>query len=159
MYSKDHKKKYIVGICSGGGHLTELLAIIKHIPEVKDVVTETQAAKRNKSEVIRFLPLIDPHRSVFQYLKNIIYSAFLVYKLKPDVVISTGAGMTVPFFFISRLRGSTCIWIESGARIKTPAKSSKFCYRLSHLFITQSAELKKFFPDCHVQSIIPPLDN
>jgi beta-1,4-N-acetylglucosaminyltransferase len=151
------KKKHIVGVCSGGGHLTELLAILKHIPEVEEVITETEVAERNKSETVRFLPLVDPHRSVLLYLKNIACSIYLALKVRPDVVISTGAGMTVPFFLMCRLLGSTCIWIESGARIKTPAKSSKFSYKFAHLFVSQSSELKKFFPDSHVQSIIPPV--
>lgn len=155
MRSKVDDADRIVGICSGGGHLAELLAILQFMPEVDLVITETRTVERNKIQGIKLIPLIDPHRSIGQYFLNIISSVFLWVKLRPRVVISTGAGMTVPFFVICRLLGARCIWIESGARVVSPAKSSKFCYRFAHLFISQSTELEQFFPNAVVRSIIP----
>ena len=145
----------IVGICSGGGHLTELLAVAKYLPSVQAIITERDTANRNQFVGVRLVPLVDPHRSVFRFFLNILHSLILLIELRPSVVISTGAGMTIPFFILSRFLGASTIFIESGARVKTPSLSGRLCYNFSDLFIIQSSELARFFPGAIHSSIIP----
>jgi hypothetical protein len=81
----------IIGISSGGGHLTELVTIARFLPTLSAVITETGAAERNTGSDISFMPIRDPHRSIFGFLRNLGQAFRYAQRHKPDVVISTGA--------------------------------------------------------------------
>jgi beta-1,4-N-acetylglucosaminyltransferase len=134
----------IVGICSGGGHLTEMLLVAQYLPSLPLIVTETQSALRNR-EVFVMLPICDPHRSVLKFALNFIQSLRYLFSLSPDVVITTGAGISVPFFILARISGRTCIYIETGARVTTVSLTGRILYPFSNLFIVQHNGLKGRF--------------
>ena len=54
-------------------------------------------------------------------LKNLIKNTFLAIKVlkkeKPDVIISSGAAVAVPFFYIGKLFGAKTVYIEVFDRI------------------------------------------
>ena len=70
----------------------------------------------------------------------------LYLKVKPDIVISTGALATVPICLISKMFNKKIIYIESFARIYDPSLTGKIMYRFADVFIIQWKELKKFYP-------------
>ena len=142
----------IIGISSGGGHLTEWVTIARFLPTLNVVITETGAAERNTGSDISFVPLRDPHRSVFGFLLNLGQAFRHVRHHKPDVVISTGAGMTVPFFLLAKMTGAVCIYVESGARISTPSMTGRILYHVSSLFIVQNEALRSVYPKAIVAS-------
>lgn len=144
----------IIGISSGGGHLTELITIARFLPTLSAVITETRAAERNTGSGFSFVPLRDPHRSVFGFLHNLGQAFRYLRHHKPDVVISTGAGMTVPFFLLAKMTGAVCIYVETGARISTPSMTGRILYPFSSLFIVQNEALRSFYPKSVVVSIL-----
>jgi len=144
----------IIGISSGGGHLTELVTIARFLPTLSAVITETGAAERNTGSDISFMPIRDPHRSIFGFLRNLGQAFRYAGRHKPDVVISTGAGMTVPFFLLAKMAGAVCIYVETGARISTPSMTGRILYPFSSLFIVQSDGLRSFYPKAVVASIL-----
>ena len=149
--------KTIVGICSGGGHLTELTLALK-FPSVKlhktYILTEEKSCAFINEKSLKFFSIIDPHVSVFLYLANTIQAIKYALKLRPDIVVTTGAGIAIPFFIICKALGAKTIYIESGARIITASKTSRVLYRFSDLFIVQSEHLLSVFPKATVGSII-----
>lgn len=145
----------IVGICSGGGHLTELLMIMRHLPPCEAILTEEGAVARNSGCNLPLLPICDPHRSPWKFLQNARQAVRYFFRLHPSVVVSTGAGMTLPFFIWARIFGATCIFVETGARVSTPSMTGRLLYRFSHLFIVQNAELLRFYKKAVVASILP----
>ena len=64
----------------------------------------------------------------------------------PDIFISTGAGIAVPFFYIGKLLGKRLIFIESFTRINMPSLTGRLVYPISDLFFIQWDELKKHYP-------------
>jgi UDP-N-acetylglucosamine:LPS N-acetylglucosamine transferase len=145
----------IVGICSGGGHLTELKMVLRHLPPCVAVLTEEEAATRNSSSDLTLLPLCDPHRSFLKFSRNALQALRYLVHLRPSVVVSTGAGMAVPFFLLARVFGATCIFIETGARLTTPSTTGRLLYYFSHLFIVQKSDLLKVYQKATVASILP----
>lgn len=145
----------IVGICSGGGHLTELLMIMRHLPHCMSILTEEGAVERNAGSDLPLLPICDPHRSPWKFLQNSGQALRYLFHLRPSVVISTGAGMTLPFFIMARAFGANCIFVETGARVSTPSMTGRLLYRFSHLFIVQNAALLPFYKKAVVASILP----
>lgn len=83
-------------------------------------------------------------------VKNLIKNAFLAIKIlikeRPDIIVSTGAGVAVPFFYIGKLLGAKLIYIETYVRINSPTLTGKIVYPLIDAFILQWKEQKKFYP-------------
>ena len=132
--------------CSGGGHLTEILQLL---PIVKNYdfffFTFDTGHARMTLKKVRSYFTIDPLRKPFKMLK-VIYDSLLIFlKEKPDVIISTGANVTVPMCLIGKLCGSKLIYIECSAQVFRPSLSGRILYRFSDLFFVQWKYLKKYY--------------
>jgi len=144
----------IVGISSGGGHLTELLASIPG--DIKDEISyitvkngHTKMSLKNSNR--RFI--IDPHTVKAKYLINLIHAFFLFIIIRPKVIISTGAGIAIPFMMIGKLFGSKLIFIETGARVYTASRSGEFMYKYADKFFVQYKDLLKKYPNAILGSL------
>lgn len=147
-------RKKIVGISSAGGHLLELMKSIPSSYENEVIYITfknglTIDTLKNKS---RFF-IIDPHISKFKYVINFLQSLFLFIKIRPKVIISTGAGIAIPFVLIGSFFKTKIIFIETGARISKPSRTGKFLYKYSDLFIIQYKSLSKFYPNSKIASL------
>ena len=67
-------------------------------------------------------------------------------KEKPDVIISSGAAVAVPFFYLGKLMGKKLIYIEVFDRIDKPTVTGKMVYPITDRFIVQWEEMKKVYP-------------
>ena len=147
-------RKKIVGISSAGGHLLELMKSIPSSYENEVIYITfknglTIDTLKNKG---RFF-IIDPHISKFKYVINFLQSLFLFIKIRPKVIISTGAGIAIPFVLIGSFFKTKIIFIETGARISKPSRTGKFLYKYSDLFIIQYKSLSKFYPNSKIASL------
>ncbi len=83
-------------------------------------------------------------------LKNLIRNTALAWRVlrqeRPDVIISTGAAVAVPFFYIGKLLGCTVVFIEVYDRIQTPTLTGKLVHPIADLFVVQWDEQKTFYP-------------
>ena len=70
----------------------------------------------------------------------------VVKKEKPDLVISSGAAVAVPFFYLAKLMGSKLIYIEVFDRIDKSTLTGKLVYPIADKFIVQWDEMKKVYP-------------
>ena len=70
----------------------------------------------------------------------------LVRREKPDVIISSGAAVAVPFFYLGKLMGKKLIYIEVFDRIDKPTVTGKMVYPITDRFIVQWEEMKKVYP-------------
>jgi len=82
----------------------------------------------------------------FSWIVGAVLSAHAVLAERPDVVISTGAGIVVFFCVFAKLLGAKLIFIESMARVERPTLTARFLYPFSDLFIVQWPGLLKYFP-------------
>ena len=69
-----------------------------------------------------------------------------IYKEKPDLIISSGAAVAVPFFYLGKLFGAKLIYIEVFDRIDKPTMTGKLVYPIVDKFIVQWEEMKKVYP-------------
>ncbi len=126
--------------CSAGGHLTEL----SQLEEVyRDYETFTVTFKREDTAGLpgKVYYLLDPKRSPQKILVNFFEALRVVLKERPDVVMTTGAGVVVPLCIISKMLGSKIIYIESFARINSKSLSGVMLYPFADLFFVQWEQL------------------
>ncbi|HBT4444931.1 TPA: UDP-N-acetylglucosamine--LPS N-acetylglucosamine transferase, partial [Enterococcus faecium] len=70
----------------------------------------------------------------------------ILLKEKPDLIISSGAAVAVPFFYLGKLIGAKTIYIEVFDRIDAPTLTGKLVYPVTDKFIVQWDEMKKVYP-------------
>ena len=74
------------------------------------------------------------NRSLLSLIQNIGLAWRVLRHNRPDAILSTGAGLAVPFFAIGRLLGIRLVYVESVTRIETISLSGKLVYLLADSF-------------------------
>jgi UDP-N-acetylglucosamine:LPS N-acetylglucosamine transferase len=140
-------RKMAIVIGAGGGHLTEALLATNDLMIPRTIVTfklpHTDSSLCN--EICYYV--IDPHKDFFKFLLNAVQSLFIVLKVRPCVVINTGGGISIACSLLAKMLGARLVFIESGARVRSPSRTGKFLYRFSDLFIVQWKSLLSYYPD------------
>lgn len=142
---RDSKVMKICLVCSSGGHFSQL-HFLKEFWEVFDHfwVTfsgqDTSSLLRNEKVYWAYCPT---NRNIKNLLRNIILAIKILMREKPDVIISTGAGVSVPFIYIAKILSIKAIYIESLTRINILSLSGKMVYPIVDHLIVQWPELEK----------------
>ena len=133
----------VMGICSAGGHLTEL-------SQIKDIFNNffIVSAKRDDTEGIAKYRLGDPETSKIRYIPLFFKQLFIFLKERPNLIISTGAGFTLPMLFIGKLFRRKIIFIESFCMPFELSKTGKIVYKynLANKFLVQWGDLIEKYP-------------
>jgi UDP-N-acetylglucosamine:LPS N-acetylglucosamine transferase len=83
---------------------------------------------------------------IFIYSYLILKSIYLFFKIKPDVIVSTGTHTAVQICYIAKLFKKKVVYIETYANITRRTLTGKIVYPISDLFIIHWEEMKKFYP-------------
>ncbi len=142
------KNRKICLVGSSGGHLTHLY-MLKPFWKNKDRfwVTFDKEDAASLLEGERRIPCYYPtNRNILNLIRNTAVAWKVLRKEKPDVIISSGAAVAVPFFVLGKLFGAKLIYIEVFDRIDTATMTGKLVYPLADEFIVQWEEMKKVYP-------------
>lgn len=133
---------------SSGGHLVHLY-MLKPFWEKEDRFWVTFDKEDAKSilDGERMYPCYYPtNRSLKALLINTKLALKIIIKEKPDLIISSGAAVAVPFFYIGKLFGAKLIYIEVFDRVNRPTMTGKMVYPITDQFIVQWEEMKRVYP-------------
>lgn len=133
---------------SSGGHLTHLY-MLKPFWENKERfwVTFDKEDARSLLQEEKMYPCYFPtNRNIFNLIRNTGLAWKVLRKEKPDLIISSGAAVAVPFFYLGKLFGAKCIYIEVFDRIDKPTMTGKLVYPIADKFIVEWEEMKKVYP-------------
>jgi beta-1,4-N-acetylglucosaminyltransferase len=135
-------------VCSSGGHLL-LLHLLKDFWSQYDRVWVTfkkeDAVSLLENEKV-YWAFFPTNRNLLNLVRNSFVALKVLFKEKPDVVISTGAGVAIPFFFLGKLLRKKLVFIEAYERIDNPSLTGRLVYPLSDVFILHWEEQKRFYP-------------
>ena len=133
---------------SSGGHLAHL-NMLKPFWKDEECLWVT-FDKEDARSTLKDEKMYSCHFPTNRNLKNLIKNTFLAIKVlkkeKPDVIISSGAAVAVPFFYIGKLFGAKTVYIEVFDRIDAPTIAGKLCYPVTDIFIVEWEEMKKIYP-------------
>ena len=133
---------------SSGGHLTHLY-LLKPFWKDKErfwVTFDKEDARSVLSEEVSYPCYYPTNRNIKNLIKNTFLAFKIIKKERPDVIISSGAAVAVPFFYIGKLFGSKTVYIEVFDRIDAPTMTGKLVYPVTDRFIVQWEEMKKVYP-------------
>lgn len=140
------KRTQLCVACSAGGHLAEALAALQKVSVDTCFVTKNDAHVAERLSGHRVHYVVDPHTSVWGYMKNAVQSLYVLLCERPRIILSTGAGIALAACFFGKLFGAKVIFIENGARVTTPSKTGKLVYRIADVFYVQWKPLLKYYP-------------
>ena len=133
---------------SSGGHLTHLYQL-KPFWNNKNrfwvTFNKEDANSLLKDEKVYhcFFPT---NRSFKALVKNTKIAWKVLRKEKPDLIISSGAAVAVPFFYLGKLMGAKTIYIEVFDRIDKSTLTGRMVYPVTDKFIVQWEEMKNVYP-------------
>ena len=144
----DKKNFKICLVGSSGGHLTHLYMLK---PFWKDKnrfwVTFDKEDARSLLKDEKMYPCYFPtNRNIKNLIRNTFLAIRVLKKEKPDLIISSGAAVAVPFFYLGKMMGAKLIYIEVFDRIDKPTMTGKMVYPIVDKFIVQWEEKRHFGP-------------
>lgn len=78
---------------------------------------------------------------------NAFQALFWVLIKRPNVIITTGAGVAVPtVFFAKKLLGAKVVFINSAADVTEPSRTPVWIEKYADLFLVQWEDMLKVFP-------------
>jgi beta-1,4-N-acetylglucosaminyltransferase len=135
-------------VCSSGGHFKGLQQL-RPFWENQERVWVTFRTATTEAELVEenvFWAYSPTNRNFPNFCKNLILALKLIRKNKPDVIISTGAGVAVPFLILGKLLGSKTVFIESVTRVNTLSLSAKLVLPFLSVLYVQWPQLQVRYP-------------
>ena len=140
------KAPRVILVGAGGGHLTEALLAVEGLRIKRTIATFCLPHTRSSLEGEVVYCLIDPHGSLPKYIKNFFQSLWMILRVRPHAVLSSGGGMSISACLIGKFVGAKVIYVESGARVDTLSKTGELLYRFADIFIVQWRPLAERYP-------------
>lgn len=146
--------KKVMFISSTGGHLSELMQL-KPLFDDYDSYLVTEKTKGNLNlkktwgDHVSYLVYGSKDHLfsyIFKFAYNCIKSLCLFIKIRPKVIVSTGAHTAVPMCYIGKLFGRKIVYIETYANLHTKSLSGKLVYPIANLFIVQWESMLELYP-------------
>ena len=135
-------------VCSSGGHFRHLSKLEPFWKKHEHFwVTFDKEDTKSTLENEKIYPCCYPtNRNIKAFFLNTALAWKVLRKEKPDIIISSGAAVAVPFFYVGKILGIKTMYIEVFDRIDKPTLTGKFVYPVTDRFIVQWEEMKKFYP-------------
>ena len=86
------------------------------------------------------------NRSLVNLVRNLRLAWKVVRETRPKAVVTTGAGVAVPFCWIGRLHGARIVYIESLTRIESPSLTLRLIRPFADRVYVQWPELASSIP-------------
>lgn len=135
-------------VTSGGGHLFHLYMLKQWwskydrfwvAPQKDDVIS----LLRNERTYWSYYPVTRNYRNL---IRNTLLALKVLLKEKADLIISTGGGVAIPFFYMGKLLKAKLVFIEVLDGIVFPTWTGRVVYPIVDSFFLQLEEQKRFYP-------------
>jgi len=143
-------------VCSHGGHLTETLRIFPAFDDY-EVLFLTYHSSRDEEirKLGRALFTDNIGLNPWRFLRAFLWAWRVLRNEKPDVILSLGAEIAVPFFCIGRLLRLRTIFIESWCRVNDLSLTGRLVFPLSDVFLVQWPQLlEKYGPKARYEGAV-----
>lgn len=133
---------------SSGGHLAQLLSLREFWGDYNRFWVTFQ--KQDAISALQGEQVYWCHYPTNRNLPNLFRNTLLAWSIlrkeRPDMIISTGAAVSIPFFYFGRLLGAKTIFVEVYDRISRPTVTGKMVYPVASHFLIQWESQRRFYP-------------
>ena len=144
-YNRNQKIDILV-VCSAGGHYSackRFKGFFDSYPHIW-VTFKTITATTELSKERTYWAFHPTNRNIWNLLRNLGLSLFIILKHNPKLILTTGAGVSVPFVLIGKLLMKKTIFIESITRSSKLSLSAKLCLPFLDKCIVQWPNFKSY---------------
>ena len=142
-----NRQKTVLFVSSAGGHLSQLLQLEpwwSHFQRHWVTFDLADAHSKLQDEPITYAHY-PTTRNIPNMLRNARLALKVLRKIKPDVVVSNGAGVAFPFFIVARLLKIPTVYIEVYDRINSATLTGRLCKPFTTKFLVQWPEQKEIY--------------
>ncbi len=137
---------------SAGGHLAQLLQLSSWYADhdrtwVTFRLPDAVSLLEGEKTIWGHYPTT---RNVPNLLRNLLLALRTIRKQRPSVIVSSGAAIAVPFFWLGKLYGAKTVYVEVIDRIDTRTLTARLCSPVTDLVIAQDESQRQLFPGCEV---------
>lgn len=133
-------------VSSCGGHLTEVRCLASAYRGFEHfyVLNDLTILPEDMQGRTRF---ISHSERDWKFFLNLWEAFRILWRERPHVILSTGAGPVVPFALVGKfIFGTKVIFVETITRIRKPSLTGRIMYLLADNFFYQWKPLAPFFP-------------
>ncbi|MBD2497775.1 PssD/Cps14F family polysaccharide biosynthesis glycosyltransferase [Nostoc sp. FACHB-280] len=139
-------------VCSSGGHFKGLQQLNSFWENHERIwvtfnTTTTEAALNGEKVYWAYSPT---NRNIPNLLRNMLLAFQVINQTRPQLILSTGAGVAVPFLIVGKLFGSQTVFVESVTRIKTLSLSAKLVLPFLNVLYVQWPQLQARYPQAEL---------
>lgn len=134
---------------SSGGHLTHMRMLMPVLEKAKDrfwVTFDKEDANNLLAGERVYHCFFPTNRNVKNAARNTLLAIKLLNRERPNLIISSGAAVAVPFFMVGKLLGARTIYIEVFDRVDKPTLTGRLICHMTDLFIVQWPEMTSVYP-------------
>lgn len=134
---------------SSGGHLTHMRMLMPMIDSARDRFWVT-FDKEDANTALQGERVYHCHYPTNRNLPNLMRNTALAVRVllreRPDLIISSGAAVAVPFFLVGKLLGARTVYVEVFDRVDAPTLTGRLVRPLTDLFVVQWPEMESVYP-------------
>ncbi len=129
-------------VCSHGGHLTETLQLVPAFAAHEMLFLTYHSSRDDELQGIgRALFTENIGVNPWRFLRAFFWAWQVLRRERPDVVLSLGAEIAVPFLCVGRVLGIRTVFIESWCRVTGLSLTGRLVYPVSDVFLVQWPQL------------------
>lgn len=140
-------------MCSSGGHLAQLHCLDawwRHHERFWVTFDKPDAVSQLAGERVYW-----GHHPTNRNLRNLARNALLAVKVlareRPDLIVSNGAGIAVPFFWVGKvLFGTRTVYVEVYDRIDSPTLTARLVHPVLDQMVVQWEDQRAFYPEAEM---------
>lgn len=143
-------------VCNPGGHFSTMMGLKDFWSTYpREWVTYPKFDTQNLrgKEQVYWVELQEA-RMLWKACVNFFKALIILRKSQPDLVVSTGASLAVPFLLASKVFGIKTIFIESISRSGDLSLSGKLVYYLVDEFYVQWPECVERYPKAQYKGVV-----
>jgi beta-1,4-N-acetylglucosaminyltransferase len=139
-------------VCSSGGHFKALEQLNEFWESHERfwVTFQTSTTTKELQNERVYWAFSPTNRNVPNLLRNLRLAWKIVRQEHPDLILTTGAGVAVPFIIVGKLIGCQTVFIESITRIKQLSLSARLVLPFLDILYVQWPQLKTSYPQAEL---------
>ncbi len=144
MSSENKDKKLRICLAaSAGGHISQLLKLAECWNGYETFCVTTTEVVRNKLNKLGEVYVVGEcnRQHPMRVIAVLLRCLCIVFKKRPDVVISTGAAAGCMLCFLGKMFGAKVVWIDSITNVERISLSGRMVRYVADLFLVQWPEL------------------
>ncbi|AFY86282.1 MULTISPECIES: PssD/Cps14F family polysaccharide biosynthesis glycosyltransferase [Chroococcidiopsis] len=143
-------------VCNPGGHFSTMMGLKSFWSTYeREWVTYRHYDTQKLSEKERvYWVAMQEARMLVRAFINFFKALVVLRQSKPDLVLSTGASIAVPFIIASKLYGIKTVFIESISRSGNLSLTGRIVYHLVDEFYVQWPECVERYPKAQYKGVV-----